>query len=80
MKNWILKNIQIDMLFHYIFGIWFGGAGFMIHSSWCSIMISTTVIAFSKEIYDYYDYSFFSWKDILFTYFGGITVLILLLK
>lgn len=78
MKEWLISNIEIDMLWHYIFGMWAGIIAVAVSPQITSIFIATTVVAFSKETYDYYDYGFFSWKDIVFTYCGGITSLILI--
>lgn len=71
MKKWLLENVEIDMLWHYIFGIWAGLLGTLFKNQWLGIIIATLIVAIGKELYDYYDYGLFSWKDVLFTCLGG---------
>ncbi len=75
-KKWLLCNIEIDMLFHYIFGIWAALLGSFFNNQSLGIIIITLIVAIGKELFDLWDYGFFSWKDVLSTCVGGCTILI----
>lgn len=76
LKSWLIDKVQDDMLWHYIFGIWAGLVALLADPEWFSVILATSIVAIGKECWDYLDYGLFSWKDVLFTYVGGFTILI----
>jgi len=77
-KEFVNKNTPKDVLFHYVFGIWAGLGGFLVEPTAISIIFFASLIAYSKEAVDYVSDRNFSWKDVLFTTLGGLTILIVL--
>ena len=74
LKNWLIKNIAVDMLWHYIFGVWAALLGMFFDDRAIGITASVFLVAILKEFYDLFDYGLFSLKDIIFTLLGGATV------
>ena len=74
LKNWLIKTIAVDMLWHYIFGVWAALLGMFFEDRRIGIAASVFLVAVLKEFYDLFDYGLFSLKDIIFTLLGGATV------